>query len=360
VTVAGPQYYRGNPRFGDLTPETLVVDPGETVDVVGLPVFYTQRVHVAFYTPKLRRLMASGFDAIHCWEEPFVLSCAQMAHWAPRTATFTVLSWQNINKAYPPPFNWLEWRVLNRADGWVGGASLVAQAIKDRPGYQDRPYRVMGFGVDTSRFRPDPDAAAFVRSSLGWQADGTPVIGYLGRFTEAKGLRMLMRVLDGLTGRWRGLFVGGGALDGELRRWAERYGTDVRIIESVAADEVPKYLAAMDMLCVPSQTTPTWREQFGRVLIEAFASGVCVVASDSGEIPYVVGEAGAIIGERDEEGWRQVIQLLVNDEPRRRTLAARGLESALKEHTWHAIGARYVEFFESLERKKRTGTVSLR
>ena len=41
----------------------------------------------------------------------------------------------------------------------------------------------------------------------------------------------------------------------------------------------------MDVLCAPSQTTPRWREQFGRMLIEAFASGVAVIASTSGEIP---------------------------------------------------------------------------
>jgi glycosyltransferase involved in cell wall biosynthesis len=355
VTVAGPRYYQGNPRFGDLTPETLVVDPSETVDVVGLPVHFTGRVHVALYTPQLRTLMARGFDAIHCWEEPFVLSTAQMALWAPREAIFTVLSWQNIDKRYPPPFNWLERKVLTRADGWVGGASLVAQALRNRPVYRERPHRVMGFGVDTTRFRPDPQAAAFVRSSLGWPAHDTPVVGYLGRFTEAKGVRLLMRALDGVGEPWRGLFVGGGALDAELRGWARRYGTDVRIVPSVSADDVPNYMNAIDILCVPSQTTPTWREQFGRVLIEAFACGVCVVASDSAEIPFVVGDAGSIVGERDADGWRREIDALLRDAVRRRALGERGLHCAQTQHTWAAIGARYVEFFESLQRSPRVG-----
>ena len=53
----------------------------------------------------------------------------------------------------------------------------------------------------------------------------------------------------------------------------------------------------MDLLCAPSQTTPRWREQFGRMLIEAMACGVPVIASRSGEIPHVVGDAGLLVDE---------------------------------------------------------------
>ena len=55
----------------------------------------------------------------------------------------------------------------------------------------------------------------------------------------------------------------------------------------------------MDLMCAPSQTTRRWREQFGRMLIEAMACGVPVVASPSGEIPHVVGDAGLLVDETD-------------------------------------------------------------
>lgn len=353
VTVAAPHYYEGNPRFGDLKPETLDVGADESVDVVGIPVAFTNRVHFALYGASLRRLMASGFDAIHCWEEPFILAGAQMAEWAPRNALLTYFSFQNINKAYPPPFNWLERRALRRADGWVAAATLVEEALKDRPVYRERPHRVISVGVDQARFRPDPAVRARLRASFGWADSDIPVVGYLGRFTEAKGLPLLLRVLDVIERPWRALFVGAGVLDADVRRWSERYGSRVHIASTVAHEDVPNYLNAMDVLCVPSQTTQKWREQFGRVLIEAFACGVCVVASDSGEIPHVVADAGRIVGERDEKGWRREVGTLLEDGVLRQDLVARGHARVSTNYTWSAVGAKYVEFFETLERSKR-------
>ncbi len=353
VTVAAPRFYQGNPRFGDLKPETLAVGSDEKVEVVSIPVAFTNRVHFALYGARLRHLMASGYDAIHCWEEPFILSGAQMARWAPSDAILTYFSFQNITKAYPPPFNWLERRAIARADGWVAAATLVEQALKDRPIYRERPHRVIGVGIDPVKFRPDRDAGRRVHASFGWPDDGVPVVGYIGRFTEAKGLPLLLRALEGIERPWRAIFVGTGALESDLRRWSARYGSRVRIATGVPHEDVPKHLNAMTVLCVPSQTTSIWREQFGRVLIEAFACGVPIVASDSGEIPYVVADAGRIVAEHDEPAWRREIEALLGDDRQRRELAERGVARVTAHYTWSAVGAKHVEFFDVLERSKR-------
>ena len=132
---------------------------------------------------------------------------------------------------------------------------------------------------------------------LGW-SDGTPVVGFLGRLVPEKGVELLTTVLDRVTTPWRALIVGSGPLEEMVSAWGRRHPDRVRVITTVQHDEVPAYLNAMDVLCAPSQTTPRWREQFGRMLIEAFASGVAVIASTSGEIPYVVADAGVLVPER--------------------------------------------------------------
>ena len=104
----------------------------------------------------------------------------------------------------------------------------------------------------------------------------------------------------------------------------------------------------MDVLCAPSQTTPRWREQFGRMLIEAFACGVPVIGSDSGEIPFVIGDAGHIVGESDEPGWRRTLSELLESPARRRELAGRGLDRVQQHYAWPVIARQHLDFFEQI------------
>jgi glycosyltransferase involved in cell wall biosynthesis len=136
-------------------------------------------------------------------------------------------------------------------------------------------------------------------------------------------------------------------MESQLRSWAKSFDDRVRICTDVRHGEVPQYLNAMDVLVAPSQTTPQWREQFGRMLIEAFACGVPVVGSDSGEIPHVIGEAGIVVGERDEITWGHTLRDLLNSPARRKELAERGLARA-PEYAWPAIARQYLQFFSEL------------
>ena len=69
----------------------------------------------------------------------------------------------------------------------------------------------------------------------------------------------------------------------------------------------PPAYAQLDVLVLPSHTTPTWKEQFGRVIIEALWCGVPVVGSDSGEIPWLIGLTGGglVFPEGDVRGARR-------------------------------------------------------
>jgi glycosyltransferase involved in cell wall biosynthesis len=183
---------------------------------------------------------------------------------------------------------------------------------------------------------------------LEWEQEDAPIVGYLGRLVPEKGLDLLMRVLDRLQTPWRALFVGTGPMEVYLRTWAKRYPQRVRICTNVKHDQVPQYLNAMDILCAPSQTLPHWREQFGRMLIEAFACGVAVMGSDSGEIPYVIQDAGLVVGEKDEQRWVEALSDLLNSPSRRQELAQKGLARSHTVYTWRAIAQQHLDFFSQL------------
>ena len=178
------------------------------------------------------------------------------------------------------------------------------------------------------------------------------MVGYLGRFVPEKGLRLMMDALNTLRTPWRALFVGGGPLEADLRAWAQRHGDRVRIVTGVKHAEVPRALNAMDVLCAPSQTTPAWKEQFGRMLAEAFACGVPVFASDSGEIPHTVGDAGRILPEAYGGAWVAALEELLESPAKRQELSARGRERAVSRFAWPVVAKAHLDFFEQvLERR---------
>lgn len=351
VVCAGPRRFRGT---RDLRPQSLSLLPGEReggaelARVVGLGARATRRVHVFLYGPRLASLLREGWDVVHAWEEPFVLAGGQIAALTPSSAKLVFRTDQNLDKSYPPPFNWIERRAMRKASAWVYQGVLVGEALGQRPGYRERPSRRIPYGVDLGAFHPDSDRRLETLRSLGWDPAGPPVIGFLGRFTAEKGLDLLCGALEACQAPWRMLFVGAGPEEARLRRWAAAQGGQARVLSDVGHDAVPAVMNAMDVLCAPSQTTSAWREQFGRMLIEAFASEVAVVGSDSGEIPYVIGDAGRVLPEANRAAWTSCLDELLSDESARRELAARGLQRAQETFAWPVVAREHLAFFDEL------------
>jgi len=343
VTCAAPKYFRGT---NDLAPVELVRTATDDFPLVELNAYLTSKVHVFSWGPSLRGLLRQDWDVVHAWEEPYILAGWQIARLTQNASKLVFLTMQSNPKRYPPPFSWLERDSMARAAGWVSCGYSIEQNLVQRAGY-DRPRCVIPLGVDLEAFKADPAARASALNALGWRADGPPVVGFVGRFVPAKGLRLLMRALDQVTEPFRVLFLGAGELEGELLEFCRRHSDRGRVLH-VPHSEVPKYVNAMDLLCAPSQSTPEWREQFGRMLVEAGACGVPVIGSDSGEIPAVIGDTGIIVQEADLKGWVTAISDLLASPRRRAELGAAGRSQAHDRYAWSVVARRYLDFFEEL------------
>ena len=332
---------------GDLRDVILEPIDGEACTTHGLRVRLGRIPHLRRYERQLRVLLAEPWDVVHIWEEPYVAACAQAASAAPKDARVVPATFQNIVKTYPPPLGFYERSVMRRASGWIAFGETVHEAQASKSQYAARPSRVIPPGVDVVRFHPDAAARAEVRARLGWE-DDTPVVGFLGRFVPAKGLRVLMQALESVRQPWRALFVGGGPMADELSVFSAAHPGRVQVLTDVSHGDVPAHLNAMDLMCAPSQTTARWREQFGRMLIEAMACGVPVVASRSGEIPHVVGDAGLVVDEADVATWTSAIDRLLGDPAARRDLSARGIARAHGKYAWPVVARAHLKFFEEL------------
>jgi glycosyltransferase involved in cell wall biosynthesis len=114
---------------------------------------------------------------------------------------------------------------------------------------------------------------------------------------------------------------------------------------------MPRYLNILDCLVLPSHTRPNWKEQFGRVLIEAMACEVPVIGSNSGEIPNVIGHAGLIFPEGNTQALRDCLQKLFEDKMIRMNLGRAGRIRAEKYFTQRKIAEDIVEVYKSVIRK---------
>jgi len=346
VTVAAPSYFHG-----DLRPIRLEPEPPESpLRLIPLGTTLSRFVHIFRYDGRaLRALLRDHqFDLVHAWEEPYVLAGYQIARAMQHSsARFCFRTAQSYVKSYPPPFGYFERSVLSRAQGWIAGAGLVFEAMVNK-GFPKEKGRVLNLAVDLSQFRPlSPSERADVRRELGLEA---PIVGFVGRLTQAKGLDVLMQSMDQVGGSrpWSLLLLGSGEYQDKIQAWAEKQGWAARVkIKLAKHAEVPRYLGAMDLMVAPSQTMKNWREQFGRMLIEAFACGVPVIGSDSGEIPHVIASAGRVVPEADVAGWAQAITQLLDRPEERDALRCCGLARAAQYSTV-TIAEQYRQYYRWL------------
>ena len=302
--------------------------------------------HLHYYPNLRRQLLEWRPDVVHVDEEPYNFATAHAIWQARRVGAKAVFfAWQNIYRVYPPPFYLFELFSMIRSHGAQAG-TRQAQEVLRRKRYS-RPSAVLPqFGVDAELFSPDPRPA---------DHDSELRIGYAGRLVPAKGLHVLLAAAARLTFPYRLQLIGAGAAESELRSRAESLGIQERVefVGPVPSNEMPKRYRAMHVCVLPSLTTPHWKEQFGRVLIEAMACGVPVVGSDSGEIPEIVGTddaepGGRTFPEGDAEALAKILTELHSDPALRRDFGRRGRERVLREFTQERIAAQTVRMYRQL------------
>ncbi len=354
--------------------------PGYSVRVgrVGWPGFENRAFFRSGLGPAIR---AASPDILHLWEEPFSAIALQSLllarlH-APRAKSLFFssdnLSW-NFRYSYRPSFAYAAVeRLAHRRCALGTAVSEEVAGVLRKKGFAKR-IEVIPHGIDPADYGlgaggPAPGAAegragvprradaAEVRARLGLDP---PVVGFLGRLLHQTGIDLLLQAFAKLgTGNGGarpgaprpGLAIVGTGPDGEgLRALAGRLGlTDrVRFLPGVRHDEVAALLSCLEVLVLPSRSTPLWREQFGRVLVEGMAAGCCVVGTRSGGIPEVIGDAGLVVPEEGVEEIAGALGRLLADEGLRASFRARGFERVRENYTWEAIARRLVGIYREL------------
>lgn len=336
LTALVPPGWR-EPRVG-LVPLERRYTAGYTLET--LPIVLNGRHHVHFYRGLRRTLERLRPDVFHIDEESFNLATFQaMRAGVAVGARCCFYNYANIERTYPPPFNLFE-RYSFRHAAHALACNQEAAAIIRRHGYTGPLTIVPQFGVDPDLFAPTerlPTADRFV-------------VGYLGRFVPEKGILDLIDAVAALPSSVHLRLIGDGDQRAAIaQRIAERnLSGRAEILPGVGSTAVPEALRSFDALVLPSRTMPNWKEQFGRVLIEAMSCGVPVLGSSSGEIPHVIGDAGLVFPEGDVPALSALILRVAADPALHNDLRSRGRARVLAEFTQAAIARRHVDVYAAM------------
>jgi len=275
---------------------------------------------------------------VHIEEEPWSVSLLEFSLlsriFAAKTIFFT---WENIERQHKFWYKLFEKINLKLASGAIVG-NREAKDLLLKKGFQKPILVLPQLGVNLNSFKREKEK------------NEKFTIGFVGRFEEQKGVMVLLDAVKQLPFSYKLLLVGSGSLKEKIDFYIKENNLldKVDLIQGVTHNRVLSYLNRMDLLVLPSLTTSVWKEQFGHVLIEAMASGVPVIGSDSGAIPEVIADAGLIFKEGEVALLIEKIKKIYENENLREELIKKGLARIKENYTQEKIAAETYRFYQKI------------
>jgi alpha-maltose-1-phosphate synthase len=259
---------------------------------------------------------------------------------------------------------WIERTALEMADAVIAVSQGTRADVMDLFDVAPERMHVIGNGIDTEFYRPDPDADHLERYGVD---RSVPYVLFVGRITRQKGIVHLVRALQHLDPEIGVVLCAGQPDTPEIAREMtegvaaarEHRSNVVWIPEMVSKEAARQLYSNAALFCCPSVYEP-----FGIINLEAMACETAVVASAVGGIPEVVvdGETGILVPldldrsdpmrpadpERYARDLADAINRLMADPERRAAMGAAGRARAVERFSWRAVAERTVELYRSL------------
>ncbi|MBF0519529.1 MAG: glycosyltransferase family 4 protein [Nitrospirae bacterium] len=322
--------------------------------IVSTPTVFTNHIRAFFY-PDVLKIYKEIADfkphIIHIMEEPFSLAAYEFITMSkllkPRPKTI-LYSYENIDFQQKFPYSFFQSYNLKNSDAMTV-IPLESVSIWKNRGFRKAIYTIPP-GVDTTLYE---ESVGIKRQDIIHKAKNAFKIGYAGRITPEKGIETVVMAVAILKDRGRDcvfFIAGGGTHKGELQKVISDAGIKdlVYFLDVISQNEMPSFYNSLDVLVLPSLTTNRWKEQFGRVLIEAMASKTPVIGSSSGEIPTVIGNAGLIFRENDALHLADSIQKLMDNKELSAEFSNTGYQKVHENYTWSKVAENYIKVYKEL------------
>ena len=281
--------------------------------------------HELFHTAGLRLARSLGVPSVVFVPAPLVWQARQ---WGVRRPGWSRWA-ERVGEQTP----------LRSADVVACGSATVAEQIA-RMGVEDRRIVVTSTGSDPDLFRKRPDRDA-MRARLG--VEGRFVVGWIGSFRRFHALEQAVDAVAGLEHATL-LLVG----DGPERSRIEALARDRRVASvctgTVPHDEIPAYLAAMDVALVLAAGDAPFHYSPLK-LAEYLSAGLAVIAPRAGELPEQLrdGVDAVLVSPGDRDELASVLRRLQHDPGERERLGAAARIAAADRWSWDHSVARVLD-----------------
>lgn len=305
IVITAKRWYEAA-KWQDFEP----VEIDKYYKVYPLRTIFTNHIRAFFYfnLAKMKWIVFKEKpDVIYIKEEPYSTACFFITtitkFLSPKTKII-IESDENIYKTHPFPFNFFEKVSLKLTDALSLVATDAFEIYKNknfnRPMYKTI-YFIPYFPVSTDK-------------KLKMGGSFKLKVGFVGRVVEEKGIDNIILALYELKNRGLEdtcLYIVGGIGDKQyydyIVKLSSKKGVNVEFLGTFTVNEIGEFYSFIDVLVLPSRTKSWWKEQFGRVLVEAMACGTPCVGSSSGEIPRVINNPDLIF---EEDNYVQLADIL--------------------------------------------------
>ncbi|MDP8245207.1 MAG: glycosyltransferase family 4 protein [Candidatus Hinthialibacter antarcticus] len=190
-------------------------------------------------------------------------------------------------------------------------------------------------GADLEQFCPrETDDEIVQQFSLSF-----PTLVYHGQLEVASYAEQAVEALSHLVGDFPNavlLILGGGRKLDSIKQHARDLSVEEKIIftDYIPGDEVPRYLSCADLALAPFESNDVTKAKSPLKIAEYLAMGIPVVASDIGEAPVMIGEAGRCVPCGDAKAMAQQARVILQDEPMRTAMQSAARERAVSIYNW--------------------------